>query len=265
MKREKANYLIQSVSHAMDILESFTKTEDELGVTELSKRLGLHKNNVFRLLATLEHRHYIEQNKETENYRLGPKTLQISATFIEQRECRRQARPILESLMAATGETTVVAVLRANKVIFMDSVETDKTVRAISRIGAMLPACCTAVGKAQLALMTPAEIERVYPDQDIPSLTEKSIKTRDALLAAVKTVQEKGYAFEDEECDLEVRSAAVAVWDFSNKVIAAVGIVAPASRLTDAKILQGDVIRQLKEAGEMLSSKLGFSAASTVK
>ncbi|HAS53503.1 MAG TPA: hypothetical protein DCS42_04890 [Nitrospiraceae bacterium] len=78
-------------------------------------------------------------------------------------------------------------------------------------------------------------------------------------------MQEKGYAFEDEECDLEVRSAAVAVWDFSNKVIAAVGIVAPASRLTDAKILQGDVIRQLKEAGEMLSSKLGFSAASTVK
>lgn len=265
MKREKANYLIQSVSHAMDILESFTKTEDELGVTELSKRLGLHKNNVFRLLATLEHRHYIEQNKETENYRLGPKTLQIGATFIEQRECRRQARPILESLMAATGETTVVAVLRANKVIFMDSVETDKTVRAISRIGAMLPASCTAVGKAQLALMTPAEIERVYPDQDIPTLTEKSIKTRDALLAAVKTVQDKGYAFEDEECDLEVRSAAVAVRDFSKNVIAAVGIVAPASRLTDAKVLQGDVIRQLKEAGEMLSAKLGFSAASTVK
>jgi len=56
MKREKVNYTIQSVSHALDILESFTKTEDELGVTELSKRLGLHKNNVFRLLATLEHR-----------------------------------------------------------------------------------------------------------------------------------------------------------------------------------------------------------------
>ncbi len=93
MKREKVNYTIQSVSHALDILESFTKTEDELGVTELSKRLGLHKNNVFRLLATLEHRGYIEQNKATENYRLGPKTLQIGSIFIEQRECRRQARP----------------------------------------------------------------------------------------------------------------------------------------------------------------------------
>src|SRR5512146_3183661 len=135
-KREKANYTIQSVSHALDILESFTKTEDELGVTELSKRLNLHKNNVFRLLATLEHRGYIEQNAATENDRLGPKTLQIGSIFIEQLESRRQARPILDGLMAKSGETTIVAVLRGNKSIYMDSVETDKTVRAVSRIGA---------------------------------------------------------------------------------------------------------------------------------
>ena len=107
IKREKDNYTIQSVSHALDILESFTKNEDELGVTGLSKRLGLHKNNVFRLLATLEHRGYIEQNHATENYRLGPKTLQLGSIFIEQRECRRQARPILEALMASSGETAV--------------------------------------------------------------------------------------------------------------------------------------------------------------
>src|SRR5512142_1209887 len=168
MKREKVNYLIQSVSHALDIVESFTKTEKELGVIELSKRLGLHKNNVFRLLATLEHRGYIEQNRETESYRLGPKTLQIGSIFIEQRECRRQARPILEGLMASSGETAVVAVLRGNKVIYMDSVETTRTVRAVSRIGAMLPAHCTAVGKVQLAGLTPAEIERLYPDAVLP-------------------------------------------------------------------------------------------------
>src|SRR5512138_1233750 len=127
MKREKVNYMIQSVSHALDILESFTRTEDELGVTELSKRLSLHKNNVFRLLATLELRGYVEQNRETDDYRLGPKTLQIGSIFLEQRECRRQARPILESLMAATGETAVVATLRGAKVIYMDGVETNRT------------------------------------------------------------------------------------------------------------------------------------------
>ncbi len=264
-KREKVNYSIQSVSHALDILESFTKAESELGVTELSRRLGLHKNNVFRLLATLEHRNYIEQNKATENYRLGPKTLQIGSIFIEQRECRRQARPILENLAAASGETAVVAVLRANKVVYMDSVETNRTVRAVSRIGAMLPAHCTAVGKAQLASLSPVEIEGLYTEMDLPSLTDKSIKTRNALLAELKTVTIKGYALEDEECDLEVRSIAVPVRDFSGNVIAAIGIVAPASRLTDERLTKGGALTLLQEAGRALSAQLGYSAPSGKK
>ncbi|HET8916683.1 MAG TPA: helix-turn-helix domain-containing protein, partial [Candidatus Binatia bacterium] len=54
VRREKSNYTIQSVSHALDVMEQFNGSVDEIGVTELSKRLKLHKNNVFRLLATLE-------------------------------------------------------------------------------------------------------------------------------------------------------------------------------------------------------------------
>jgi DNA-binding IclR family transcriptional regulator len=264
-KREKVNYTIQSVSHALDILESFTKTEDELGVTELSKRLGLHKNNVFRLLATLEHRGYIDQNRATENYRLGPKTLQIGSIFIEQRECRRQARPIIEALMASSGETAVVAVLRGDKVIYMDSVETTRTVRAVSRIGAMLPAHCTAVGKSQLAALSPLDIERLYPDPVLTALTDKSIKTRDLLLAELKRVAEKGYAVENEECDLEVRSVAVTVKDFSRNIVAAVGVVAPAGRLLDERLEKGGLVSQIQEAGNALSAKLGYMAADQKK
>ncbi len=262
IKREKANYTIQSVSHALDILEAFTRTEDELGVTVLSKRLGLHKNNVFRLLATLEHRGYIEQNKSTENYRLGPKTLQIGAIFFEQRECRRQARPILESLMAASGETAVVAVLRGNNVIYMDSVETARTVRAISRIGAMLPAHCTAVGKVQLAGQPAAEIERLYPDMNLTPLTDKSIKTRDVLFNELKKIAEKGYALEFEEADLDVRSIAVPIRDFSSNVIGAAAIVAPSHRLTEERMEKGGLISLVKDAGIAISAKMGFIAPS---
>ncbi len=264
-KREKANYTIQSVSHALDILESFTRTEDELGVTQLSKRLGLHKNNVFRLLATLEHRGYIEQNMATENYRLGAKTLQIGSIFIEQRECRRQARPVLENLAAGSGETAVVAVLRGNKVIYMDSVETERTVRAVSRIGAMFPASCTAVGKVQLANLSPTDIERLYPEQNIPALTERSIKTRDALMAELSSVADKGYALENEESELDVRAIAVPLKDFSKNVIAAIGLVAPASRLTDERLEKGGIIGLLQDAGRSLSTRLGYIAQGTKK
>jgi DNA-binding IclR family transcriptional regulator len=258
MKREKANYLIQAVSHALDILESFTRSDKELGVTELSKRLGLHKNNVFRLLATLEHRGYIEQNKETENYHLGPKTLQIGSVFIEQRECRRQARPVLEDLMAATGETAVVAVLRTNQVIYMDSVESNRTVRVVSRIGAMLPAHCTAVGKAQLAFLSSAEIERIYPGPALPGATHQTLKSRAALMDELKGIREREYAVENEECDLDVKSIAAPVRDFSKNVIAAVGIIAPAARLSDDRIAKEAMIPRIKQAASAISAKLGY-------
>src|SRR5437667_11618151 len=105
VRREKANYVIQSVSHALDVLEQYAGDTEELGVTDLSKRLKLHKNNVFRLLATLESRGYIEQNKSTENYRLGIRCLQLGQTFVQQMGLLRQARPIMDDVVKRWPET----------------------------------------------------------------------------------------------------------------------------------------------------------------
>jgi DNA-binding IclR family transcriptional regulator len=155
----------------------------------------------------------------------------------------------------------VVAVLRADKVIYMDSVETDRTVRAISRIGAMLPSHGTAVGKAQLAFLSPAEIERLCAESELPALTPKTLRGRDALLNDLKGVREQGYAVELEECDLEVNGIAAPVRDYSNTVVAAVGIVAPASRLSEERMRKENIAMRVREAASALSTKLGHSQA----
>src|SRR3954466_2854243 len=98
VRREKTNYTIRSVSHALDVIEQFYGESDELGVTELSKRLKLHKNNVFRLLATLESRGYIEQNRATENYRLGIHCLELGQSYVQHMGILRQAGPIMQDL-----------------------------------------------------------------------------------------------------------------------------------------------------------------------
>src|SRR5258706_713678 len=132
MRREKANYVIQSVSHSLDVLEQFADpTAAELGVTELSKRLKLHKNNVFRLLATLESRGYIEQNKATENYRLGIRCLQLGQTYIQQMGLLRQAQPVLEEVSRQSRENTFVAVLQRSAVVPLTVVESTLPVRII--------------------------------------------------------------------------------------------------------------------------------------
>src|SRR5882724_11830277 len=112
VRRDKTNYVIQSVSHSLDVLEQFFGDVDELGVTELSKRLKLHKNNVFRLLATLEARGYIEQNKASESYRLGIRCLHLGRRYIEHMGLVRQASPILAEVARKCRESTFVAVYR---------------------------------------------------------------------------------------------------------------------------------------------------------
>lgn len=97
-RKEKTDYAIIAVTHALDLLEQFGGVHDEFSLTELGKRLKLHKNNMFRLLATLEAHGYIEHSRLTANYRLGHKALTLSQTFIRQAGLLSRARPVLEQL-----------------------------------------------------------------------------------------------------------------------------------------------------------------------
>jgi len=256
-KKEKSEYLIQAVSHALDLLEQFHDDVDELGVTELSKRLKLHKNNVFRLLATLESRGYIEQNRVTENYRLGLKTLELGQTFIKQMGLLRQSRPVLEALVRECNETTYVAILKEFHIIYLDVVETDLTVRVVPRVGARLPAYCTAAGKIQIAFMTDEELENYLPAKELKRFTPNTIIDRDELKRHLEKVAEHGYAIDNEELDIGVRCVGAPIRDYTRRIIGAVSISGPSMRFTDER-MEKELIPLVKKAGEEISTKLGY-------
>ena len=103
MRRSKSDYVIQTVTNALRVLEAF-RDKEELGVTELSRRLGLHKNNVFRLLATLEDKGYVEQCADSDRYQLGVRCLELGYTYGRSGGLLRHARGILEDLARVTGK-----------------------------------------------------------------------------------------------------------------------------------------------------------------
>lgn len=256
-KKEKSEYIIQAVSHALDLLEQFHDDVDELGVTELSKRLKLHKNNVFRLLATLESRNYIEQNRVTENYRLGLKTLELGQTFIKQMGLLRQSRPVLESLVRECNETTYVAILKEFHIIYLDVVETDLTVRVVPRVGARLPAYCTAAGKVQIAYMTDEELSNYLPSKEMKRYTPNTITDREEFKRHLAQVAEQGYAIDNEELDVGVKCVGAPIRDYTRRIIGAVSVSGPSMRFTDER-LEKELIPLVIRASEEISSKLGY-------
>ena len=258
VRRDKSNYIIQSVAHALDVLEEFRDETEELGVTELSKKLKLHKNNVFRILATLQSRNYIEQNRANDNYRLGIKCLELGQTFIHQRGLLKQARPILQELAETTGETSYISILRGNEVVYLDSVETSSTVRVISRVGLHMPLHSTAAGKALVAYDSDDELRKLFSGAvELPRFTKATRTDVDVFIKEVALVRERGYATDLEEFEEGLRCIGAPVRDYTRKVVGAVSVSGPAHRLSDERIA-AVIGPELDRAGKALSARLGF-------
>jgi len=257
-KREKESYVIQSVNNALDLLEEFKEDRDELGVTELSKRLTLHKNKVFRILATLEAKGYIEQNKATENYRLGVKSLELGQTFIKQLGLVRQAKPFLREIVEKCNEMAYVGTIRQDSVVYLDGEEANQVVKVVNRVGWRLPIHCTAIGKAQIAHASEEELEKLGILNHLERFTPNTIVDKVEFIKHIKEVAKRGYAVDNEEYNLGMRCVGVPLRDYTGRVVGGISVSGPSFRMTD-KVLK-KIIPVIKAAGEKVSKRLGFGA-----
>jgi DNA-binding IclR family transcriptional regulator len=259
MKRPKAEYSIQTVSNALAVLAAFAD-EEELGVTELSSRLDLHKNNVFRLLATLENAGYVEQCSRTDRYRLGVRCLEVGRSFARNSSLVRQARPLLEELAEETGESAHLGVLREFEVIHLDGEVADRLVRTSLRVGRRLPAHCTALGKVLLGF-APKGVQETYDRQMIATgrldaRTPSTVTDSSKLLELLRTVVSQGHATDVEECEPGLCCAAAPIFDASGRLAAALSISGPVFRLP-AGMLQARIVPLVVAAADRLSQGLG--------
>jgi DNA-binding IclR family transcriptional regulator len=256
IRREKSNYTIQSVSHALDVLEQFNGTMEEIGVTELSKRLKLHKNNVFRLLATLEARGYIEQNRVTENYRLGLKCLQLGQTFIHQMGLLLQARSTLENLVKGTKESAFVAIRKGGAIVPLEFLEPARPVRVVSFLGSALPAHCTAAGKVYLVFESEGGLSQTLPER-LERHTAKTITDAELLREQMGEIVEAGYAVDEGEFSEDISSVAVPIRDYTRTLVGALVVAAPGNRF-DSEAIKEELVPKVLRAGIELSKRLGY-------
>ena len=229
MRREKSNYIIQSVSHALDVLEQFFGDADELGVTELSKRLKLHKNNVFRLLATLESRGYIEQNQRPRTTGSASAACSSARATCSTWACSaRRARSWTSSSRQAR-ETAYVAVLRRER-RGAASRSSKPIARCASSRRSARPCRCTAPRPARRSSPSQAE-------EDLRALAARrrcrsSPSARPTDRAGAAAAAEVGRRRTATPIDMgehieDVRAVAVPIRDYTRNVVGALAVVGP--------------------------------------
>ncbi|MFF2854680.1 IclR family transcriptional regulator [Peribacillus sp. NPDC058002] len=253
--------MVKSVSRALDIITIVSLKKGGLGVTEISKQIDINKSSVYRILSTLVQYGYIEQDSETERYKLGYKFLEISSKLLESIDLRSEARQYLQELENTTNEVIHLVVYDQGEVVYIEKLEGNETLRMHSKVGKRAPMHCTSVGKAILAYLPSNVVLNILEQKGMPRHTDKTITNKDDFLQELIQVRIRGYALDLEENEYGITCIAVPIFDHSGKVIAAVSISGPTMRMTDQRI---DLLQiQMIQIGKKISTRLGFESRTT--
>ncbi|WP_433285165.1 IclR family transcriptional regulator [Pseudonocardia sp. CA-142604] len=244
-----------SVDNALWLLELIGERQ-ALRVAEAADLLGVARSTAHRLLTALRRRGFVMQDRPNGAYRPGPALVEIGLAAVSRIDIRRVARPVLEELREQTQETASLAVLEGTTIRFVDCAESPRSVRVGNRTGVVRAAHASAVGKAILAGLSAAEIDRRYPHEELPAATTgAALTSRTALKAELAEIRNQGYALNWEESADGVCAVAAALRDTVGQPLAGLGVAAPSSRMGDIEAIR-DFATQVLRGAEMVHERL---------
>ena len=252
---------LSSVRNAARLLKEFGRGDREIGVTELSRRLGIGKSTAHRLLSTLADERLLEQDPHTGAYRLGLAMYELGASVALHTDLHEACSPVLDQLRNASRETVQVAVLDGREVVYVERRESPQTLRLFGRVGHRNSAHCTSTGKVLLAALPPEVLEATLRGWRLERKTPYTITDPRALRSGLEEVRHRGWAENIGESELGAASIAAAIRDERGDVIAALSIVGPVQRLGSDSLRR--FARPVVDASLAVSRRLGYRDART--
>lgn len=250
---------VQAVDRTLAILEALAAHKNPAPLSVLAREVELNVSTVHRLLHTLMGRGFVQQEPESGRYRLGLKFFELGSAALASLDVRQAGRPFLEEIVRDCNETANLVVLDQTEVVYVDQVESSRQVKMIAKIGGRAPVYCTGAGKAILAHLPAAEREAVLHSLAFQRRTARTIAGLEELRRELGEVARRGYSLDLEEMEEGVRCVAAPVWNSFGRVVAAISVSGPSSRLTD-EYLEAKLIPTVRAAALRLSQRLGFIA-----
>ncbi|MES4889587.1 IclR family transcriptional regulator [Streptomyces sp. NPDC096012] len=227
------------MASALDVLACL-ESSDELGISELARKLGVAKSTVHRMVSTLCAKGFVERNAETNCYRLGLRLYELGQAAATRSRLRRTALPLLEQLRMRTGHTIHLAVPDGADIIYVERLHSHRGLQLLSDVGHRLPAHVTASGKA-IAAFDP-EVAEARRAAGFPYWTSCSIRTADRYEAALDEVRRNRFAINDQEAVHGMTTVAAPVLDRTGRARAAISIVAPIREVGCALTAQAGLV-----------------------
>jgi len=208
---------VQVIARAAAILRALEDEANGLSLGQIAQRVNLARSTVQRIVAALEAENIVIAASPNGHVRLGPTIQRLAASV--QADFVSIARPFLTKLSNELRETVDLAIVKRDRLVFIDQVIGSQRLRTVSAVGETFPLHCTANGKAYLACLEDAQIEKSI-GRTYKARTPQTITRLDALLADLKAARKSGVAFDREEHTLGICAAGVALRDLRGNFVA---------------------------------------------
>lgn len=247
---------IQSVARALTIIDVMAEAGGELALNEIAGRLGLAKTTVHGLISTLKTFGYVEQSAFSGKYKLGVRLFEVGNIVSNGWEVRVVAVPYIQKLVEEMGETVHLVILDRYEVLYIDKRESSGSLHIASQVGMRLPAHCTGVGKVLMAYLSPQERHQIIKTRGLPRFTRNTLTDPVALEAELEKIKKQGYAVDNEEIMDSLRCVAAPIRDQSGKVISALSVSGPVSRMQGERFEKA--LRLCVATAAEISANLGY-------
>jgi len=251
---EKPYFIINSVVRTLNIIE-YLGQKGEASVSDISNYFKVNKSTAHRFLASMKYAGFLEQNVDNQKYMLSFKLFEIGNKVLEGLNIREIAKPVMHELCEKTGETINLGILDKGDVVYIEKELSKNNLRLDCPIGGRDPIHSTALGKAIFAFQPTELIEEYIKGKGLIKKTPNTITDTKKFLEELENVRKNKYAIDNEGIVLGVFCIAVPIFDCDNKVIAAISVSTPTSRMNEKNF--EEFKRELIRASQKLSTKLG--------
>jgi len=245
----------QTIARAIAILKCFTDTQPQLSLAEIVHATRLNKATAYRMLAALEKEGLIARPGDGEAYRLGSEAIALGGRALRATTLHAASHHELETLAQVTGETATVEALIGDAIVILDEVISPRLLGAMPSVGTRWAVHATSTGKAVLAHLPAAELERLL-ERPLACFTPHTLANAAALKLQLVQVRRQGYATVCDELEIGYAAVAAPIFDHQNRVVAAICVGGPTVRLSPARL--AELAIPVQQAAARSSARLGF-------
>ena len=248
---------IRAVDRAIRVLFLVCEQDEPMGLSEIARKTSIDKATTLRLLGTLRENGLVRQDEISKRYTPGSSLVRLYSELGS--DIRPLIRPYIERLVAMIDETICLILPRGRERVCVDVMEPERELRVVAPVGSTRPIFAGATGRIFLSHMPDDAARHIIHQADAQQTAGLKGFNRIAYLDSLPDVRKQGYAFNISEVVLDTSALAAPIMDASGRVIAALAIRAPASRMTASS--SHELAPILVDATCRISGELGYKSA----